>query len=45
MDGTINFDNLADLAAFLKEFTGCTAKFTIWKVSETKWTLNFTGGY
>jgi hypothetical protein len=45
MDGTINFDNLADLATFLKEFTGCTAKFTVEKIGETKWVLTFTGGY
>jgi len=45
MDGKITFDNISDLAEFLTEFTGCTAKFIVEKISETKWVLTFTGGY
>jgi hypothetical protein len=45
MNGTITFDNISDLAEFLKDFAGSTAIFKVEKHNETKWVLTFTGGY
>ena len=40
MNGTIEFESMADLAEFLKEFTGSTACFFVVGLK-----LKFTGGY
>jgi hypothetical protein len=46
MNGTITFDELKDLAKFLKEFTGSTAIFETKQCQTTKrWVLTFLGGY
>ncbi len=44
MDGTITFDGAAELAKFLKEFTGSTAIFKVRQEGE-KFVLEFTGGF
>jgi hypothetical protein len=44
MDGFIEFDNIEDLARFLRAFTGSTAKFEVVKKFNI-WRLTFTGGY
>ena len=44
MDGDIVFKSLAEVAEFLKEFCGCTAKFTVAKDAQF-WVLKFTGGF
>lgn len=44
MDGKIYFDDVADLARFLKEFTGSTAVFTV-TCRDGQYVLVFTGGY
>jgi hypothetical protein len=45
MTGTIDFNSLAELATFLREFTGSTAVFRAFKVSDNLWRIEFTGGY
>ena len=45
MNGTIDFPSLTELSDFLKEFCGSTALFTVVKVSDLCWRLEFTGGY
>lgn len=45
MSGTIDFTSLAELAQFLKEFTGSTALFRVYKVGDLTWRLEFTGGF
>jgi hypothetical protein len=45
MDGTITFWDLSQLAEFLKEFTGSTAKFTVTQDGSNRWVLTFTGGF
>lgn len=44
MNGTITFNDLAQLADFLKQFTGSTATFTVVETNG-KWTLTFNGGF
>ena len=44
MDGVIIFASTAELAEFLKEFCGCTAKFTVSKDPHF-WVLKFDGGF
>jgi hypothetical protein len=45
MNGKIYFNNLTDLAIFLKFFTGSTAVFDVTQYGNSKWVLTFTGGY
>jgi hypothetical protein len=45
MYGTITFYDLKQLAEFLGEFTGQTAKFEVHQDSNGRWVLTFTGGY
>jgi hypothetical protein len=44
MNGTITFRTLAELAEFLKAFTGSTATWTVHDDSRG-WHLTFTGGF
>jgi hypothetical protein len=44
MRGKIFFDDLAELAEFLREFHGATALFVVNKAG-SRWVLEFTGGY
>jgi hypothetical protein len=45
MNGTIYFNDLSELAEFLKHFTGTsTAKFDVAK-HRSQWLLTFTGGF
>jgi len=44
MNGTIEFSNTAELAEFLKEFTGSTACFFVTS-SGMGYKLKFTGGF
>jgi len=44
MNGSIYFDNLQELAEFLKEFQGSTATFQVNKQG-SGWQLKFLGGY
>ena len=44
MNGTIIFDDLAELAEFLREFTGSTATFEVTRY-QTNYLLKFTGGF
>jgi len=44
MNGTIDFDNLQELAEFLKHFTGSTALFKAYK-NGSGWRLELTGGF
>jgi hypothetical protein len=43
MNGTIHFENLEQLAEFLKHFTGSTATFEVLPRG-SKWVLTFLGG-
>ena len=45
MDGKIIFWDLKQLADFLKEFSGSTAKFIVSQDTNQRWVLEFTGGY
>jgi len=46
MNGKIKFDELSDLAEFLKHFTGSSAIFEVRQDMTTKrWILEFTGGF
>jgi len=46
MNGTIKFNDLKELAEFLINFAGSTAKFEVMQDMTTKrWILTFTGGY
>jgi hypothetical protein len=46
MNGVIKFNDLNQLADFLKAFTGSTAIFEVRQCETTKrWILEFTGGY
>lgn len=46
MNGTIYFNDLKELATFLKSFEGSTALFEVKQCIDTKrWLLKFTGGY
>ena len=51
MNGTITFNSLQEVAAFLKEFTGSTATFEVFARvngrgdNDTQWVLEFKGGY
>jgi hypothetical protein len=44
MYGKITFRNVRELAEFLKEFSGSTAKFVVKNYGE-EYELEFTGGY
>ena len=44
MDGYIVFASVGELADFLKEFCGCTAKFSV-KKGASFWILKFDGGF
>ena len=44
MNGKIYFNDLKELAGFLKEFTGSTACFEVSK-NNNQWVLTFNGGY
>ena len=45
MNGTIEFNNAAALAKFLKEFTGCTAIFEVKQLIGDGFILTFKGGF
>lgn len=45
MDGTIYFNDSLELAEFLKEFVGCTAKFEVTRHGTIGWKLTFLGGF
>ena len=45
MYGKIIFWDLKQLAEFLAEFTGQTAKFVVSQDGSNRWVLEFTGGY
>lgn len=46
MNGRIKFFDLAQLADFLKAFTGSTATFEVWQEQNTgRWILEFSDGY
>ena len=44
MNGTIYFDNIQDLADFLKHYTGGTATFEVYQ-KNAQWQLTFLGGF
>lgn len=45
MHGTIIFDNVTELAKFLREFTGSTAVFEVrYSYEDAEYKLTFTGG-
>jgi len=44
MNGKIYFDDLGQLAEFLKEFTGSTATFEV-RPDGRKWVVIFLGGF
>ena len=44
MDGKIVFETLVQLADFLKEFSGATDTFEVYRNGNV-WILKFTGGF
>jgi hypothetical protein len=44
MNGKVYFDSLAEMAEFLKSFTGSTATFEA-KQHGSKWMIVFLGGF
>jgi hypothetical protein len=45
MEGTIEFEDVQDLAKFLLAFTGSTALFNVISIGNGRYKLTFTGGF
>lgn len=45
MSGKIYFEDLHQVAEFLKHFTGSTAIFTVKQEGAHRWVLEFDGGF